>query len=122
RWGPPLPRNIHLNFFLSSVNDLADIERMRDSQFRTPHHSSATADRSRVSSESSPLLDRLRQLNEIGVALSRETDINRLLDTILVTAKRITNSDGGTLYRLTDERTLKFEIMHTQSLGIAMGG
>jgi HD-GYP domain-containing protein (c-di-GMP phosphodiesterase class II) len=66
--------------------------------------------------------ERLDQLNQIGVALSRETDTNRLLETILVTAKRITRADGGTLYRTTDERTLRFEIMQTDSLGLAMGG
>ena len=38
---------------------------------------------------------RLEQLNEIGVALSRETDIDRLLEAILVAAKKITNADGG---------------------------
>jgi HD-GYP domain-containing protein (c-di-GMP phosphodiesterase class II) len=64
----------------------------------------------------------LEQLNEIGVALSRETDIDRLLEAILVAAKTITNADGGTLYRVTDERTLKFEIMRNDTLGIAMGG
>ena len=65
---------------------------------------------------------RLEQLNQIGVALTRETNINRLLEAIVVAAKSITNADGGTLYRVTGERTLKFEIMRTDSLGIAMGG
>ena len=65
---------------------------------------------------------RLEQLNAIGVALSRETDIERLLEAILVAAKSITNADGGTLYRVTDERTLKFEIMRNDTLGIALGG
>src|SRR6185295_14146286 len=65
---------------------------------------------------------RLEQLNDIGVALSRETDIDRLLETILVAAKNITNADGGTLYRVTDESMLKFEIMRNDTLGIAMGG
>jgi len=37
-------------------------------------------------------------------------------------AKSITNADGGTLYRVTDERTLKFEIMRNDTLGIALGG
>ena len=68
------------------------------------------------------LFRRLEQLNAIGVALSRETDIDRLLEAILVAAKSITNADGGTLYRVTDERTLKFEIMRNDTLGIAMGG
>jgi HD-GYP domain-containing protein (c-di-GMP phosphodiesterase class II) len=71
---------------------------------------------------SSDLLRRLDQLNLIGVALSQEKDINRLLETILIAAKDITNADGGTLYRMTEERTLRFEIMRNDSLGIAMGG
>src|SRR5439155_23592714 len=70
----------------------------------------------------SNLLERVEQLNQIGIALSKETDLTRLLETILVVAKRITNADGGTLYRVTEDRTLKFEIMRTDSLGLAMGG
>jgi HD-GYP domain-containing protein (c-di-GMP phosphodiesterase class II) len=65
---------------------------------------------------------RLAELLRIGVALSRERDINRLLEAILVAAKTITNADGGTLYRMTEEQTLRFEIMRNDSLGIAMGG
>ena len=68
------------------------------------------------------ILARLDQLNEIGVALSKETDTNRLLEAILVAAQKITNADGGTLYRMTEERTLKFEIMRNDTLAIAMGG
>jgi HD-GYP domain-containing protein (c-di-GMP phosphodiesterase class II) len=73
-------------------------------------------------SDSTNLLERLEQLNQIGIALSKETDINQLLETILVVAMRITNADGGTLYRVTDDLTLKFEIMRSDSLGLAMGG
>ena len=68
------------------------------------------------------LLGRLEQLNRIGVALSKETDINRLLEAILIAAKDITHADGGTLYRVTEERTLKFEIMRNDTLNLAMGG
>ena len=68
------------------------------------------------------LFERLEQLNEVGVALSKETDINRLLEAILLAAKKITSADGGTLYRVTDENTLKFEIMRNDTLNIAMGG
>jgi HD-GYP domain-containing protein (c-di-GMP phosphodiesterase class II) len=68
------------------------------------------------------LFERFEQLNQIGVALSKETDINRLLEAILIAAKDITNADGGTLYRVTDERALKFEIMCNDTLKIAMGG
>src|SRR5262245_58299148 len=80
------------------------------------------SERPRPTSRSSKVLQRLEQLNQIGVALSKETDLNRLLETILVTAKGITNADGGTLYRVTEENTLKFEIMRSDSLGIALGG
>jgi len=69
------------------------------------------------------LLRRLEQLNQIGVALSKERDITRLLETILVAAKTITHADGGTLYRMTDSgQALRFEILRTDSLDIAMGG
>lgn len=71
----------------------------------------------------SDLFRRLEQLNEIGAALSKERDINRLLETILVAAKTITHADGGTLYRMTpDGKALRFEILRTDSLNIAMGG
>ncbi|MDP1952662.1 MAG: phosphohydrolase, partial [Betaproteobacteria bacterium] len=71
------------------------------------------------------LFRRLEQLNDIGASLSAERDINRLLESILLAAKTITRADGGTLYLLTEEdgtKRLKFEIMRTQSLNIAMGG
>ena len=68
------------------------------------------------------LLKRLEQLNHIGIALSQERDITRLLEIILIAAKDITHADGGTLYRMTEEKTLKFEIIRNDTLGIAMGG
>ena len=66
-------------------------------------------------------LSKLEYLNAIGVALSQERDINRLLETILVAAKNLTRADGGTLYRLAGGK-LRFEIVRTDSLSIAMGG
>ena len=71
---------------------------------------------------SDDLLQRLEELNRVGVSLSKEKDINRLLENILIAAKNIVNADGGTLYRMVDDRTLKFEILRTDSLNIAMGG
>jgi HD-GYP domain-containing protein (c-di-GMP phosphodiesterase class II) len=71
----------------------------------------------------SDLFRRLEQLNAIGAALSKERDINRLLETILIAAKTITHADGGTLYRMTEDgKALRFEILRTDSLDIAMGG
>jgi len=68
------------------------------------------------------LVQRLEQLNTIGASLSAETDINRLLETILTAAKSITRADGGTLYRVTEEKTLRFEILRTSSLKNYLGG
>ena len=76
-----------------------------------------------VSHEQTQLTARLDELNAIGIALSSERDINRLLETILVAAKRITHADGGTLYLVEPERqVLRFEAMRNDTLGIAMGG
>jgi len=72
---------------------------------------------------STDLFRRLEQLNAIGAALSKERDINRLLESILIAAKTITHADGGTLYRMTEDgQALRFEILRTDSLHIAMGG
>ena len=69
------------------------------------------------------LLKRLEQLNQVGVSLSKERDITNLLETILLAAQKITHADGGTLYRVTDEgKELRFEILRTDSLNVAMGG
>ena len=68
------------------------------------------------------LTDRFEQLLGIGVALSRERDINKLLEGILLAAKDVTNADGGTLYRMSDDNMLKFDIVRNDTLGIAMGG
>ena len=69
------------------------------------------------------LFRRLEQLNDIGAALSQETNLDALLEKILIAAKAITRADGGTLYlRTEDKQRLKFAIVRTESLGIAMGG
>ena len=81
----------------------------------------ATSDLDR-SSGGVDLLKRLEQLNHIGIALSQERDITKLLEAILVAAKDITHADGGTLYRMTEDKSLKFEIIRNDTLGIAMGG
>ncbi|HYQ18159.1 MAG TPA: hypothetical protein VEQ58_20435, partial [Polyangiaceae bacterium] len=61
-------------------------------------------------------------LLRVGVALSAETDTNRLLEKILLEAKDLTRADGGTLYIRRDDDQLHFAIMRTDSLGIALGG
>ncbi len=64
----------------------------------------------------------ISNLANIGLALSKEKDMNKLLEMILIEAKRIANSDGGTLYMMTDDNRLRFEILMTDSLDFHMGG
>lgn len=76
-----------------------------------------------MSNESSDsLLERIEKLNAIGIGLSSEKNVQRLMEMILVGAKGLTGADGGTIYSVTDDRRLRFEIMRTTSLGFAMGG
>ena len=69
---------------------------------------------------STELFRRLEELNGVGIALSKVKDTNRLLEAILLAAKKITNADGGTLYRVdADKKLVHFEILRTDSLNIA---
>lgn len=67
------------------------------------------------------LEDRLRRLNEIGVALSVERDLNVLLERILQETRRFTRADAGTLY-LVKEDHLIFEIAQNDTLKSFVGG
>lgn len=69
----------------------------------------------------SELLERINRLNEIGIALSAESDTPKLLELIMMGAKSLTHADGGSLYFLKDG-TLNFEIISNDSLDIQMGG
>ncbi|MDH3219298.1 MAG: GAF domain-containing protein [Gammaproteobacteria bacterium] len=69
----------------------------------------------------SELLDRIERLNEIGIALSAESDTPRLLELIMMGAKSLTHADAGSLYFLQDGE-LSFEIISNDSLDIQMGG
>jgi len=69
------------------------------------------------------LIVRLKQLNEIGIALSQQHDIDSLLEIILDAAMRITHADAGTLYLCdTVTNVLHFKMVRTISLNVMMGG
>ncbi|MBQ3568363.1 MAG: GAF domain-containing protein [Anaerotignum sp.] len=61
------------------------------------------------------------KLLEIGIALSREKDDDRLLGLILHEAMEMTACDGGTLY-IYDGESLRFHIMITKSMNTYKGG
>ena len=65
----------------------------------------------------------LYQLVKIGLGLSSEKNIDRLLERIVREARHFTNAEGGTLYIKEDEReALDFAIVQNDSLGVFMGG
>jgi len=64
----------------------------------------------------------LEHLINIGVELSTEQDTTTLLEHILVSAKQLSNSDGGTIYSITENDTLKFETLMNDTLDMYMGG
>ena len=69
------------------------------------------------------IVERLDLLTEVSVALGDGHDIDAFLDRILKVAKSMTNADGGTLYRPSnDERSLCFHISLNDSLEIYQGG
>lgn len=63
-----------------------------------------------------------RRLIELGIALSAELDHNKLMESILLAAKEFCNADAGTLYLMSNDNELGFQIIRNDSLGIALGG
>ena len=58
----------------------------------------------------------------LGIALSTERNLDHLVERILIEAKKLCNADAGTIYLITTEKKLKFSIMISDSLNIALGG
>lgn len=52
----------------------------------------------------------------------RDMNINHYLEHVLTEVQGIYNADAGTVYLKTEDDTLHFSVMHTQSLGIKLGG
>ena len=66
---------------------------------------------------------RFEALHRIGVALSKEHDRDRLVESILLEAKGLCNADGGTLYLVDRENAeLDFTMIRSDTLQIAQGG
>ncbi len=54
--------------------------------------------------------NKLENLIKIGLDLGRERDRMALLKTLMVSGTALTNSDGGTLYLMTERKTLEFAL------------
>ncbi len=68
------------------------------------------------------LLKHLHDFTKIGIALSVEKDINKFFKLVLNAAMKFSNSDGGTIYTLSeDERYLDFTLICTISKKLELG-
>jgi len=65
--------------------------------------------------------DEIKKLLEVGVLLSSERDINRLLEKILSCVMDLSHCDAGTLY-LVDGDVLRFRIMCNHTMNTYSGG
>ena len=62
-------------------------------------------------------------LAQVGIALSKEKDINKLLEIIVDGARSLTGADGGTLYLIDKQKMqLRFEILQNDTMKMRMGG
>ncbi|MFN3927313.1 MAG: HD domain-containing phosphohydrolase [Pseudanabaenaceae cyanobacterium] len=69
------------------------------------------------------IIKHLDHLNEIGISLSTQKDTNKLLESILRSAKTMLNADAGTIYLTADDGNfLNFKIILNDTLGIHIGG
>jgi CheY-like chemotaxis protein len=98
--------------FVARLNTWLEKKRLRDQEQAVLRQ--LIAEKKRVE-------DLLDLIIPLGVAFSAEKDFNRLLERILLEAKQICRADGGTLY-LREGDELRFEIMRTDTLHIALGG
>jgi len=68
-------------------------------------------------------LSHIKKLAEIGLALSGEADMNKLLEMIVDAARELSYADAGTLYILDNEnKCLNFEILQNDTMNTRMGG
>ncbi len=65
----------------------------------------------------------IEKLVEIGMALSLEKDIDKLLEMVVDRAREMANADAGTLYILDKNKAfLEFKIVQNHSMNVRMGG
>ena len=65
----------------------------------------------------------IKRLSAIGLALSSEKDIRKLLELIVAEARDLSNADAGTLYTIDKKKQeLCFEIMQNDTMKTRLGG
>jgi HD-GYP domain-containing protein (c-di-GMP phosphodiesterase class II) len=86
-------------------------------------HSNVTVPEEDIATRLTILEKDMERLNQIGIALSSEKNLDKLLEIIVAEARGFTTCDAGTLYRVNEKKkALTFEIMQTESTGYFAGG
>ncbi|MDY6903219.1 MAG: HD domain-containing phosphohydrolase [Thermodesulfobacteriota bacterium] len=68
-------------------------------------------------------IEHIKKLTDIGLALSGEKDISKLLEMIVDEARMLSGADAGTLYIAEEkEASLRFAILQNDSMNIRKGG
>ncbi len=68
-------------------------------------------------------LSHIDRLREIGIALSAETNLDKIFDMILEEALSYTNADGATIYSVSKDKTfLDFRVVYNRTMNLHMGG
>ena len=65
--------------------------------------------------------DEIKKILNVGVLLSSERNLDRLLEKILISVMEISGCDAGTLYLLNQDR-LYFTIMRNDTMKVYQGG
>jgi len=68
-------------------------------------------------------IEHIDNLRNIGLAVSSEKDINRILEQIMRAAIYYTNADGASIYMVSEDgRFLDFKLVYNETLKIMLGG
>jgi HD-GYP domain-containing protein (c-di-GMP phosphodiesterase class II) len=62
------------------------------------------------------------EMLNVSIALSSEKNTARLLESILLAAKKLSNADGGTIYSVNEKQELVFDTLFNDTLGMHWGG
>jgi HD-GYP domain-containing protein (c-di-GMP phosphodiesterase class II) len=69
-----------------------------------------------------PVTAVLNELLNVSVALSSEKNTKKLLESILLSAKRLSRADGGTIYSVNEKNELVFDTLFNDTLNMHIGG
>lgn len=78
--------------------------------------------RETAESEARIMAEHGRRMVEIGLALSSESDVERIFEMVVDEARRLTHAEAGTLYIVNERDALEFAVVQNEPLGLFMGG